>query len=117
MRCNPSFFNNRRYGHVLVNDHPGELTVAHLVELFWCKLPEESLHEITLVNMLKPSKWVPKMKWAGVQIYEEKKATQFVMLKYLVRGAHMIPAFDASKPSLTFLNDLIDGDIFLRAEN
>ncbi|KAJ7090711.1 hypothetical protein C8R44DRAFT_835939 [Mycena epipterygia] len=117
LRCNPRFFNNRRYDYVLVNDGPNDLTVAHLVELLRCKLPDGSVHDIALVNMLKPSKWVPKTKWAGCRVYEEKVSTQFVMLKYLVRGAHMIPVFDANKSSLTYFNDLIDGDMFLRAGN
>ncbi|KAJ7651757.1 hypothetical protein B0H17DRAFT_1215217 [Mycena rosella] len=117
LRCNPRFFNNRRYDYVIINDDPGDLTFAHLVEVFRCKLPDESLHDIALVNMLKRSKWMPKTKWAGCKVYEEQKATEFVMLKYLVRGAHMIQVFETNKPSLTFLNDLVDGDIFLRAGN
>ncbi|KAJ7347921.1 hypothetical protein DFH08DRAFT_808700 [Mycena albidolilacea] len=71
LRCNPNFHNNRRYDHVLVNDKPEDLTVAHLVQLLRCRLPDKSLHDIAV----------------------------------------------ASKPSLTFLNDLIDGDMFLRAGN
>ncbi|KAJ7826690.1 hypothetical protein B0H14DRAFT_3722265 [Mycena olivaceomarginata] len=96
---------------------PEDLTVAHLVQLLRCRLPDKSLHDIAVVRMLKPSKWVPKTKWAGCRVYDEEKALSFVMAKYLIRGAHMIPVFEASKPSLTFLNDLIDGDMFLRADN
>ncbi|KAJ7892469.1 hypothetical protein B0H14DRAFT_2335315 [Mycena olivaceomarginata] len=117
LRCNPNFHNNRRYDHVLVNGKPEDLTVAHLVQLLRCRLPDKSLHDIAVVRMLKPSKWVPKTKWAGCRVYDEEKALGFVMAKYLIRGAHMIPVFEASKPSLTFLNDLIDGDMFLRAGN
>ena len=67
--------------------------------------------------MLKLRKRVPKTKWAGVRVYDEKKSLDFVMVKYLICGTHMIPVFDANKPSMTYLNDLIDGDMFLRAGN
>ncbi|KAJ7624177.1 hypothetical protein B0H17DRAFT_884530, partial [Mycena rosella] len=102
---------NRRCDHVIIDDNPEDLTFAHL-EVFRCKPPDESLHNIGLVNMLTPSKWVPKTKWAGCRVYEEKKTTRFIMLKYLVRGTHMIPVFDVPRKDLTFLNDIIDGDIF-----
>ncbi|KAJ7201091.1 hypothetical protein GGX14DRAFT_659051 [Mycena pura] len=117
LRCNPMFFGSARYDHVLVNHNPADLTVARLVELMRCKLSDDSIHDIAIVHMLKPSKWVPKTKWAGVRVYDESKSLNFVMVKYLIRGAHMIPVFDANKPSSTFLNDLIDGDMFLRAGN
>ncbi|KAJ6542440.1 hypothetical protein DFH09DRAFT_928795, partial [Mycena vulgaris] len=115
LRCNPKWFNNPRYDHVLVNDTPDDLTFVHLVELFRrCML---TAFFPTLVHMLKWSKWVPKTKWDGCRVYEEKKATQFVLLKYLVHGAHVIPVFDANNARLTFLDDLIDGDMFLHAAN
>jgi hypothetical protein len=119
LRCNPDFHSNLRYDHVLVNqnDNDRDLTMAHLVELLRCRLPDQSTHDITVVRMLKPSKWVPKTKWAGVRVYDEKKSLDFVMIKYLIRGAHMITVFDTKKPSMTYLNDLIDGDMFLRVGN
>ncbi|KAJ6470380.1 hypothetical protein C8R45DRAFT_1165958 [Mycena sanguinolenta] len=117
LRCNPNFHGNRRYDHVLVNHKPEDLTVVHLVELLRCRVPDKSIHDIAVVRMLKPSKWTPKTKWAGCRVYEEGKSLNFIHMKYLIRGAHMIPVFDANKPSLTFLNDLIDGDMFLQAGN
>ncbi|KAJ7711789.1 hypothetical protein B0H14DRAFT_3639138 [Mycena olivaceomarginata] len=66
--------------------------------------------DIAVVRMLKLSKWVPKTKWAGVRVYDEKKSLDFVMIKYLIRGA--IPVFDTKKLSMTYLNDLIEGDMF-----
>ncbi|KAJ7679650.1 hypothetical protein B0H17DRAFT_887101, partial [Mycena rosella] len=103
---------DRRCDHVIVNDNPEDLTFAHLVEVFRCKPPNESLHNIGLINMLTLSKWVPKTKWAGCRNYEEKKATRFIMLKYLVHGMHMIPVFDVPRKDLKYLNDIIDGDMF-----
>ncbi|KAJ7876927.1 hypothetical protein B0H14DRAFT_2568036 [Mycena olivaceomarginata] len=117
MQCNPKFHNNHCYDHVLVNHNPTKLTVAHLAELLRCKLPDGSTHDIAVVHMLKPSKWMPKTKWAGFRVYNESKTLDFVMMEYLIRGAHMIPVFDANKSDSTFLNNLIDGDMFIRAGN
>ncbi|KAJ7793347.1 hypothetical protein B0H14DRAFT_2224160, partial [Mycena olivaceomarginata] len=112
LRCNPNFHNNRRYDHVPVNDKPEDLTVAHLVQLPSLPAPGQILHDIAVVRMLKPSKWVPKTKWAGCRVYDEEKALGFVMAKLLDSGA-----YDPPSHPLTFLNDLIDGDMFLRAGN
>ncbi|KAJ7347355.1 hypothetical protein DFH08DRAFT_914503 [Mycena albidolilacea] len=114
LRCNPDYHSNPRYDHVLVNqnDNDRDLAVAHLVELLRCRLPDQSTHDIAVVRMLKPSKWVPKTKWAGVRVYDEKKSLDFVMIKYLIRGAHMIPVFNTKKLSMTYRNDLIDGTCF-----
>ncbi|KAJ7646003.1 hypothetical protein DFH06DRAFT_1136155 [Mycena polygramma] len=118
LRCNPNFHHNPRYDHVLVNDTPDDLSVARLAGLLRCKLPDDSVHDIAFVHkLIERSKWVPKTQWANMRVYDEQKSFDFVMVKYLIRGAHMIPVFDANKPSLTFLNDVIDGDMFLRAGN
>jgi hypothetical protein len=91
--------------------------VAHLVELLRFRLPDGLIHNIAVVRMLKLSKWLPKTKWANIRVYEEKKSLDLVMVKYLIGGAHMITVFDVNKHSMTYLNDLIDGDMFLHARN
>lgn len=90
--------------------------MAHLVELLRWHLPDGLIHDNAVVRMVKPSKWLPKTKWAGIRVYD-KKSLDFVMVKYLIRGARMIPVFDVNKPSMTYLNDLIDCDMCLRAGN
>ncbi|KAJ7802113.1 hypothetical protein B0H13DRAFT_1672389, partial [Mycena leptocephala] len=104
-RCNPQFHTQPRYDHVLVNenDNQRDLTVAHLVELLRCRLPDGSIHDIAVVRMLKSSQWRPKTKWTNIRVYEEKNSLDFVMVKYLIRGAHMITVFDVKKCSLTYL--------------
>jgi len=47
---------------------------------------------------------------------EEANEPQFVMLKYLIHGAHLIPIF-CTKEGRFFLNDLVDADMFLQADN
>ncbi|KAJ7897792.1 hypothetical protein B0H13DRAFT_2664685 [Mycena leptocephala] len=100
LRCNPNLHGNPRYGHALVNDKPEDLTVA----------PGR-------IVALSTTRRTPKTKWAGCRVYDEKKSLDLVLVKYLIRGAHMIPVSDANKPSLTCLNDLIDGDMLVRAGN
>ncbi|KAJ7931972.1 hypothetical protein B0H13DRAFT_1511724, partial [Mycena leptocephala] len=70
-------------------------------------------HDIAVVQKLKPNKWVLKTKWAGFRVYDEEKSLSFIMAKYLIHRAHIIPVLGVNKPSLTFLNDLIDRDMFL----
>ncbi|KAJ7766860.1 hypothetical protein B0H16DRAFT_1661404 [Mycena metata] len=117
LRCNPNFHSRERYDHVLANNESQDITVAHLVELLRCRLPDKSVHDLALIRMLKPSKWTPKTKWSNCRVYDEEKSFNFILAKVLIRSAHMIPVFDAKKVSLTYLNDLIDGDMFLRAGN
>lgn len=118
LRCNPNFQKQRRYDYALVEtNNPGDLTVAHLFELLRCRLPDGSTRDVAVVQMLKPSKWNPRTKWMGCRVYDENKSLDFVLAAELIRGVHMIPVFDTSQRSLTYLNDLTDSDIFLRAGN
>jgi len=68
--------------------------------------------------MLLLSKWKPKTKWEGCRVHHELKKPHFVMVKYLLHGAHMISAFGAleSQPKF-YLNNTIDADMFLQAGN
>ncbi|KAJ7306960.1 hypothetical protein DFH08DRAFT_720441, partial [Mycena albidolilacea] len=70
-------------------------------------------YDIIVVQMLKRNKWVLKAKCAGFRVYDEEKSLSFIIPKYLIHWAHIIPILGANKPSLTFLNNLIDGDMFL----
>ena len=54
--------------------------------------------------------------WKNFQVYEEKDHA-FILLKYVVRACHMIPAFVSSQGKHYYLNDLIDSDMFLRCGN
>ena len=71
---------------------------------------------MAVVHTFKPSSWKPKTNIEGCHVLEESMEPRFVMLKYLIRGAHMIPVFE-TKDGRFMLNDLIDSDIFLRAGN
>ncbi|KIM72356.1 hypothetical protein PILCRDRAFT_93491 [Piloderma croceum F 1598] len=69
-----------------------------------------------VVHTFKHTKWQPSTPIDGCNMLEEVREPQFVMLKYMIRGAHMIPIF-CTKEGRFLLNDLIDGDIFLRTGN
>ncbi|KIJ35381.1 hypothetical protein M422DRAFT_133116, partial [Sphaerobolus stellatus SS14] len=67
--------------------------------------------DIALVRNHEYSKWRPRTKWEGCTVSEEKSYT-FVLLKYLIRGCHLIPAFEKDEGKY-YLNDLVDSDAFV----
>jgi hypothetical protein len=54
--------------------------------------------------MFKRGAWRPNTSIAGSPVLEEANKPRFVMLKYLIRGAHLIPIF-CTKEGQFFLND------------
>jgi hypothetical protein len=91
-------------------------TCARLQLLLRCFIPSGAEHDIAVVRIFKYSSWQPKTSIEGCHILEEAEEPRFVMLKYMIRGAHIIPIF-STKAGRFVLNDLIDGDMFLRAGN
>ncbi|KAA1474760.1 hypothetical protein DENSPDRAFT_906474 [Dentipellis sp. KUC8613] len=115
LRCNPSFNGQPRFDCVMINTEHAA-SYGRLQFIFICRLPSGTELDICLIRDLEPSTWKPRTKWDGCRVFREGKL-MFVLAKYLIRGCHMIPAFDS--PSTTkyfYLNDLIDGDMFLRCE-
>ena len=98
------------------SDYYGEFACARLHALFRCTLPSGGNHDIAVARMFKSSRWKPRTEIEGCPVLEEAKGLQFVMIKYLIRGAHMIPIFD-TKTDKFLLDDLIDGDMFIRTGN
>ena len=94
----------------------GDFTCAVLQALFRCTLPSGEKHDIAVLRFFRSSTWKPKTRIDGCTVLKEAKDLHFVMVKYMIRGAHIIPIFD-TKTDNFFLNDLIDSDMFLRAGN
>ena len=67
---------------------------------------------MALVRMLEDCNWRPKTKWEKCKVLEEK-GYDFVLLKYLIRGCHLIPNFEKEEGRY-YLNDLVDSDAFIR---
>ncbi|KIJ24432.1 hypothetical protein M422DRAFT_194668 [Sphaerobolus stellatus SS14] len=110
LRCNPSFHNRPRYDCVVVNTNP--ITFARLEFIFTCEDSSSRRCDVALVRMFKNSRWWLRTKWEGCRVLEEKNY-EFVFLKYLIRGCHMIPTFE-KEDGAYYLNDLVDSDAFLR---
>ncbi|KAJ7787880.1 hypothetical protein B0H14DRAFT_2399020, partial [Mycena olivaceomarginata] len=70
-------------------------------------------YDIVVVQMLKRNKWVLKAKCTGFRVYDEEKSLSFIIPKYLIHWARIIPILGTKKPPLTFLSNLIDRDMFL----
>ncbi|THU98550.1 hypothetical protein K435DRAFT_818849 [Dendrothele bispora CBS 962.96] len=118
LRSNPSFNGMSRYDCALLNTDSKNLEFVRLQLLLTCRLPSGSLHDVALVSRLRASaKWKPKTVWDGCIVYQEQKTTEFILLDYLIRGAHFISFYDIQQPNAYCLNDLVDGDWFIRAGN
>lgn len=119
LRCNPKFHGKPRFDFALVNTTAPakDLACAHLYDLFTCKSLSGKKYDIALVSMLKSSSWKPNTVWDGCCVYEEPKETRLMFMKYLIRGAYMWPVRDSTKDNLTYLADVVDYDMLLRAGN
>ncbi|EGO31125.1 hypothetical protein SERLADRAFT_432782 [Serpula lacrymans var. lacrymans S7.9] len=115
LRCNPNFNKESRFDCVLINTDTSEPVPARLQTVFRCFLQSSSF-DIVSVKIFKPSNGIPRTRWSGALLYDEARDFKLVMAKSLIRGAHMIEAFDL-KEGRFYLNDLIDGDMFLRFGN
>jgi len=109
LRCNPRFYGAPRYDCVVINTSP--ISFARLQGLFTCRDLDKKECTVALVSLFQPSTWKPRTNWDWCRVFEER-GYSFVLLDYLVRGCHMIPVFD--NPGIFFLNDLVDGDAFIR---
>ncbi|KIJ28811.1 hypothetical protein M422DRAFT_269862 [Sphaerobolus stellatus SS14] len=110
LRCNQDFHGQPRYDCILINTNP--VTFGRIIALFSCHGPGKIRHDIAFIRILRPSSRKPKTKWEGCKVFEEKEF-DFFLMKYLIRGCHFVPTFDGSDKRY-YLNDLVDGDAFLR---
>ncbi|KAF8574014.1 hypothetical protein K439DRAFT_1373648, partial [Ramaria rubella] len=109
LRHNPCFHSCEDYDCVVFNmEH---MTFGRLQYVFSCEHSSGKRSDLTLIRILHPSTWNPATKWEGCTVVEEKNY-RFVILKYLLRGCHMIPTFE-KKVRRCYLNDLVDSDAFL----
>ncbi|KIJ48583.1 hypothetical protein M422DRAFT_162395 [Sphaerobolus stellatus SS14] len=109
LRCNPDFYNKPRHDCIVINTDP--ISFGRIYALFSCQSPSKTRHDIALIGKFQATKWKPKTRWDGCKVFEEK-GYDFVLIKYFIRGCHMVPAFENSG-KVYYLNDLVDGDAFL----
>lgn len=120
LRCNPSFHSRPRNDCAIVNLNPGDLNFVRIYGLYQCQFSSGRSTDIAFCRLFKESTWRPKAKWDGCRVFEEanENTAQFVSIEYVVRGAHMIPVFSGVRHSRKqYFNDVIDGDMLLRAGN
>ncbi|KAG2148877.1 hypothetical protein DEU56DRAFT_729847 [Suillus clintonianus] len=115
LRCNPDFHSHARYDCALVNTDSKMLSPVRLRMLVRCMTSRGPV-DIALVHSYKRTQWKPKTVWEGMHVFEQVQRYDLVMIRYLVRGVHMVKAF-GTKDGREYLNDTIDGDMFLRAGN
>lgn len=119
LRCNPAFHDEARYDCAIINMDAPHLVCARLRGVYRCTLPSGEQRDVALVRMFSPTPWRPRTSWVGCDVHEESTTYSFVLVQYLIRGAHMIPVFHGPKSAKArfFFNDLVDYDMFLRAGN
>ncbi|KAF7964481.1 hypothetical protein HWV62_7112 [Athelia sp. TMB] len=96
------------------------IVCARICGLYRCMLPSGEARDVAFVRMFSRNDWRPRTAWKGCDVHEESRTYRFVLAQYLVRGAHMIPAFYGPTKVANerfYFNDLIDYDMFLRAGN
>ncbi|KIJ24675.1 hypothetical protein M422DRAFT_194394, partial [Sphaerobolus stellatus SS14] len=110
LHCNPNFYGEPQYDCIVINTNP--ISFGQLQGIFTYKGENQKCCTVALVSAFQTSKWNPKTRWEGCQVFEEK-GYHFILLKYVLRGCHMIPVLN-NNGKLFYLNDLIDGDTFLQ---
>ena len=121
LRCNPSWYGQPRHDCALINiaDTSDDLTVVRLRGVYRCQLNARGQEEdIAWVKYFKKSSYRPNTVWRGCRTMDEEPQHEFVLVKWLLRGAHMIPVFNRplSDPKNTFyFNDIVDTDMYIRA--
>ncbi|EGO29424.1 hypothetical protein SERLADRAFT_433403 [Serpula lacrymans var. lacrymans S7.9] len=115
LRCNPRFNGVPRHDCILINTDTVKPTPARLIGIYRCYIKSKT-YDVVLVNYFKPSTTKPRTKWAGARLYEEARESRFALVKYFIRGAHMITAF-GMREGRFYLNDTVDGDMFLHFSN
>ncbi|KIJ46695.1 hypothetical protein M422DRAFT_249859 [Sphaerobolus stellatus SS14] len=78
LRCNPDFYGEPRYDCVVINTNP--ISFGRIQGIFACKGENQRLCTVVLVSKFEVSKWKPKTRWDGCQVFEEK-GCQFVFSK------------------------------------
>lgn len=109
LQCNPDFHGQPRFDCIVINTSP--ISFGQLQAIFKCHGKDKKEVVVALVKVLRPSKWKPQTLWEGCWVFEEK-GKQFVLSKYLVRGCHMIPAWEKSG-TIFYLTNLVDNDALI----
>jgi hypothetical protein len=119
LRCNPSFYGSARYDSAILNDDSGELTFVRLHRMFKCEIAHGNWQDIAYVSYFRTSSYKPTTAWAGCRVYDQESQTAFVLAKYLLRGALMIPVFNGPerRQNAYYLCDCLDSDMFIRTHS
>ncbi|VDB87329.1 unnamed protein product [Peniophora sp. CBMAI 1063] len=123
LHASPKFQGRPRYDCAVLNvennaSRDQRMSFVRLQGMFRCKLRSGKEVDVALVKRFQHSKWKPRTAWDGCQVEAEVNRLEFILIQYLVRGAHLITAFGAptnrKEGLLFFFNDCIDNDMYLR---
>ena len=116
LHCKAKFFGEPRYDCAILNDDSPDITLVRLHGLYRCKVARKRWEDIAHVSYFRETSYKPWNPWEGCCVREQETKKEFILVKYLVRGAHMIPVFNAPSSRLNhyYLDDCIDNDMFVR---
>lgn len=124
VRCNPDFQDGARFDSIIINSElePSKKAApecARLHALYRCFFPSGDHVDVALVREFRrDSKWRPNTVWDGCEVYREPKELSFLLVKHVLRGAVMVPAwYSTAAKDLHYIWDLVDADMFLRLGN
>lgn len=115
LRCHPDFHERARYDYVLVQHDQG-ITVAQMSGVFRVHVPDvDKTYTVVLVKPLRIVAQRSKEKELGLIRLIPTHNSQFIFADTIIRGAHVIPDWSEPLPQRSYiLNDVVDGDMFLR---
>ena len=113
LRCNSNVHGVDRSDCVMVNTEDG-ICYARLHLMFTCQAfgQEWKVALVTYFDEVKSAKKAPC--GIGMSQVKESSTGDFIIVESIIRGAYLSP--DAQNEGYFFVNDLIDGDIFLRIQ-
>lgn len=122
VRCHEDFQDGPRFDSVIINSETASKAApecARLHGLYRCFLPSGIYVDVALVHEFKrDSKWRPNTTWDGCVVYREPKELNFLLVKHVLRGAVMVPAWYSTwDQDLYYIWDMVDADMFLRLGN
>ena len=119
LRTNPDFHGQARYDSIMVDTVNG-LAFAQLVLMF-CITPSSNIGMVQLALIhyytpILPSSCPLSDRPTGFRRFKLSEESPIISLESVIHGVLMVPTFsDSTNAANTFfVNDLIDGDIFIR---
>ena len=114
VRCNPSFFGKPCWDTIIVKTELGD-SFARLHSIFEAHDPQcNQVWQLARITWCVPSPNSQQDRLVGQQRIHEASQGHFIPLASIVRACHTIPTYDDHSNCASYINDLVDTDMYLR---